>query len=100
VNFERVAVDNAGLPGMILCERWRDAKACRRDKQLREPDRIASLPSTITLYPVILPQPHRPHIRARKTYQTIDGQSLRRCKQHQAQNRYRTNARYLEMHTL
>jgi hypothetical protein len=27
---------DAGLPGQIVCERWRGAKACRRDEQSRE----------------------------------------------------------------
>jgi len=38
VNFERVAVNDAGLPGEIIRERWRGAKACRREEQSGERD--------------------------------------------------------------
>jgi hypothetical protein len=32
VNFERVAVDDGCLPGQIVCEQWRGAKACRQNQ--------------------------------------------------------------------
>jgi hypothetical protein len=36
VNFERVAVDDAGLPGQIVCERWRGANTYREDQSKRK----------------------------------------------------------------
>jgi hypothetical protein len=36
VNFERVAVNYVGLPAEIVRERWRGAKAYRREEQSRE----------------------------------------------------------------